>query len=160
MTSAVVNVLLPESIAPMTLPEKPDDTVVLHIPWDMQALGDLLDRLQTLGQQQEWSLPLLHKATLVIEELVVNALSYGAQTPETGMLEVRVQQQADHLCIDVYDNGCAFDPFSLSEPNLDADLDSRRVGGLGVFLVKTLSQTYRYERQDGLNHVQLHMTLD
>ena len=144
----------------MTLPEKPDDTEVLHIPWDMQALGDLLDRLQTLGQQQEWSLPLLHKTTPVMEELVVNALSYGAQTPETGVLEIRVEKQADLLCIDVYDNGTAFDPFSLSEPDLNADLDSRRVGGLGVFLVKTLSQSYHYERRDGLNQVQLYMALD
>jgi anti-sigma regulatory factor (Ser/Thr protein kinase) len=144
----------------MKLPEKYDDTLVLHIPWDLQVIGDLIVRLKTIGQQKGWSPQLLQKTMLVVEELVVNALTYGGQTPERGFLEVRLQVISGGLRIDVYDNGVSFNPFLLSEPDFDADLGSRRVGGLGVFLVKSLSQTHHYERLGMLNHVELRIAVD
>ena len=144
----------------MTLPGKNDETFALTIPWDLQAIGDLIEQMQTLGQQQRWSPSLLHKAVLVVEELVVNALTYGGQQRNTGMVQIQLQEQADQLCIDIYDNGAAFDPLSLAEPDVDADLDSRGVGGLGVFLVRELSSVCRYERKDGMNHVHLSLVRD
>ena len=139
----------------MTLPGNNDETFALTIPWDLQAIGDLIEQMQTLGQRRRWSPSLLHKAMLVVEELVVNALTYGGQQRNTGMVQIQLQEQADQLCIDIYDNGAAFDPLSLAEPDVDADLDSRGVGGLGVFLVRELSSVCRYEREDGMNHVHL-----
>jgi len=140
--------------------DEPENALTLQVPWSLQAMGDLLVRLETHADQQGWSPALTHKAMLVVEELVVNAISYGDQQPDAGKLEARLQAQSDGLHIDIRDNGRAFDPFSQSAPDIDADLDSRQVGGLGIFLTKELSSSFHYERKDGLNHVHLCIQFD
>jgi hypothetical protein len=59
----------------------------------------------------------------------------------------------------VEDDGKAFDPFSLGTPDIDAGLDDRAVGGLGVHLVKELMDEFDYRFIDGRNHVHLAKTL-
>ncbi|MEK7346552.1 MAG: ATP-binding protein [Pseudomonadota bacterium] len=132
-------------------------TVIIRIPWALNALSGLLDQLDTWGRHQGWSAALKNKTMLVLEELVVNAITYGERQPESGFLEVRLCDEGTCLRIDVLDNGIAFDPFSLAAPDIDADLDSRPVGGLGIFLTKELSASFSYQRINEMNHVRLSM---
>jgi serine/threonine-protein kinase RsbW len=53
------------------------------------------------------------------------------------------------------DNGLAFDPFSLDAPDTDLDLDSRAIGGLGVHLVRQMTESQHYEREGDRNRVTL-----
>ena len=101
------------------------------VPFGPVMVAPVIMAFGSPEQQQRWLPSLLHKAMLVVEELVVNVLTYGGQQRNTGMVQIQLQEQADQLCIDIYDNGAAFDPLSLAEPDVDADLDSRGVGGLG-----------------------------
>jgi serine/threonine-protein kinase RsbW len=139
----------------MTHTDESDNTVALHMSWDLKALGGLWDQLDALSESRAWSPALKNKTMLVLEELLVNAITYGGQRPETGFLEVVLREQPAYLLMDIRDNGEAFDPFSLPVPDIEADLDSRPIGGLGVFLTKALSSSFYYERKEGLNHVHL-----
>jgi serine/threonine-protein kinase RsbW len=51
------------------------------------------------------------------------------------------------------DDGPAFDPFSAAEPDTEADVETRDVGGLGVHFVRRMAREAAYERRDGLNRV-------
>ena len=54
------------------------------------------------------------------------------------------------------DDGIAFDPFtSAPEPDLDASVEERRIGGLGVYFVKTLMDEAAYERRGDRNRITL-----
>jgi len=139
----------------MTPTNESGNTVALHISWDLNALGVLWDQLDALSETRAWSPALKNKAMLVLEELLVNAITYGGQRPETGFLEVVLHEQPACLLMDIRDNGEAFDPFSLPAPDIEADLDSRPIGGLGVFLTKALSSSFSYVRKEGFNHVHL-----
>jgi anti-sigma regulatory factor (Ser/Thr protein kinase) len=92
----------------------------------------------------------LGELDLVVEELFVNVARYaGAGTvelrytvPEAGVLEVEMA-----------DDGRVFDPFTRPDPDLDLPLETRPVGGLGIFLVRRLTQSLRYSRDDGWNRI-------
>jgi anti-sigma regulatory factor (Ser/Thr protein kinase) len=43
------------------------------------------------------------------------------------------------------DNGRAFDPSSVPEPNVKADLSERKIGGLGMYLMRKLMDEVFYE---------------
>lgn len=139
----------------MTHTDESDNTVALYMSWDLNALGGLWDQLDALSESRAWSPALKNKVMLVLEELLVNAITYGGQRPETGFLEVVLREQPACLLVDIRDNGEAFDPFSLPAPDIEADLDSRPIGGLGVFLTNALSSSFSYQREEGLNHVHL-----
>ena len=93
--------------------------------------------------------------TLVIEELVVNAVNYGGQPPGQGWVEVCIDAAEDGVSVSIEDNGKAFDPFSVAEPDTELDLDSRAIGGLGVHFVREMTQIQGYERVGVINRVTL-----
>ena len=60
------------------------------------------------------------------------------------------------LTMVIKDHGVAFDPTQHAEVDIDADLDDRQIGGLGIHLVRTIMDTMSYERTaNGYNVVTL-----
>ena len=49
------------------------------------------------------------------------------------------------------DDGAAFDPREAPLPDLDAPLDQRQAGGLGMHLVRATMDAVEYRREDGRN---------
>jgi len=50
----------------------------------------------------------------------------------------------DNLVINVNDNGKPFAPDTIPPPDLDADLEKRRVGGLGIYFMKKIMDEVSY----------------
>ena len=60
------------------------------------------------------------------------------------------------LTLTVKDHGIPFDPTKHQEADVEADLDDRPIGGLGIYLVKNIMDTMTYQRTaDGYNVVTL-----
>jgi serine/threonine-protein kinase RsbW len=128
----------------------------LQIPHRIERLPGLLDAIEGLAAQHEWDAMFCSQILLVVEELVVNAVSYGGRDPDEGWVLVRVAHAPDGLFITIVDNGQPYDPFaSAPEPDLDLDLDSRSIGGLGVHFVREMTDIQTYVRSDGKNRVTL-----
>lgn len=121
----------------------------------VDQLPQILDGLEQTGAQQDWDTGLRMHIALVVEELVVNAASYGGRAPGEGWVEVRIEAIAEGLRIVIEDNGQAFDPFSVSEPDTELDLDSRAIGGLGVHFVREMTDRQTYERLGEINRITL-----
>jgi serine/threonine-protein kinase RsbW len=86
------------------------------------------------------------------EELVTNLVKYGYRdAAQPGSAEVTVRLDGDWFSIEIDDDGGPFDPFTQPEPDLDVPLEERRVGGLGLLLVKGLMERWRYRRQGNRN---------
>ena len=122
----------------------------------IEVLPALLDAIEGLAGEHNWTDSFRTNVLLVVEELVVNAISYGGRTAEDGWVTVRLLGTPEGLSLEIADNGVAFDPLaSTPEPSLDQDLDSRAVGGLGVFFVRELTDSQHYARINGENRVTL-----
>lgn len=92
---------------------------------------------------------------LCVEELFVNIAHY-AYNPDVGIAKISIDtvQSPDgkpKMVISFADEGRPYDPLSLPEPDIDAELDDRQIGGLGVFLVRTTMDNVGYEHKDGQN---------
>jgi serine/threonine-protein kinase RsbW len=96
---------------------------------------------------------------LALEELLTNTISYGFDDGPGHVIEVRIRREAADVVVEVIDNARPFDPFKAPVPNLDASIDDRPIGGLGVYLVKTVMDDVQYRRADGRNHVTLRKRL-
>jgi anti-sigma regulatory factor (Ser/Thr protein kinase) len=98
----------------------------------------------------------VHAVNLCVEELLVNIVNHGYGGTPSPDVEVELELQPGRVIIEVSDAAPAFDPTSDAlEPDLDAGLDERPIGGLGVHLVKRLTDHMSYRRVDGRNHVRL-----
>jgi anti-sigma regulatory factor (Ser/Thr protein kinase) len=54
---------------------------------------------------------------------------------------------------EVCDRGREFDPLGTPPADVASDLDQRRIGGLGIHLVRTLTDHLAYDRRDGTNRL-------
>jgi len=83
------------------------------------------------------------------EEIFVNIANY-AYKPDAGDVTLFIAA-GEKAVIKFEDNGKPYNPLEYSGPNLDTDIDSREIGGLGIYLVKKLVDTIEYARVDGKN---------
>jgi serine/threonine-protein kinase RsbW len=90
---------------------------------------------------------------LIIEELVTNTIKYGYDDASVHQIFVNVSFHDGRLCIEVRDNGHPFDPLAQDAPDLTLPTDERPIGGLGIHLVRQMTDDVRYERRGDENVV-------
>jgi len=96
------------------------------------------------------------RLALAFEEIFVNICHYAY--PDTpGPVAVHCRQVDAQLVVEIVDAGQAFDATTLAEPDLDADIESRHIGGLGWFLVRQMVDALDCRREEGQNIVRLTM---
>ncbi|MGH2566851.1 MAG: ATP-binding protein, partial [Bacteroidota bacterium] len=85
---------------------------------------------------------------LVVEELFTNMIKYNPGARED--INIRLQLFSNSLSIFLTDpNSQLFDITKVAEAKLDLPLQDRKPGGLGIHLVKTLTDSVRYEHENG-----------
>lgn len=118
---------------------------------EIERLADAVDRFcrdEALPDDAAFHL------NLVLEELVTNIVSYGYDAQDSGKeIAVRLQREPAGIAVEVIDEGRAFDPLSAPEPDLEASVEERPIGGLGVHFLRTLMHDLRYHRAEGRNHL-------
>ena len=88
---------------------------------------------------------------LVVEELLVNVASY-AYGDTGGELEISCWEEDKHyFTLSFTDWGDAFNPLEMPDPDLTANIDDRRIGGLGIHLVKKMANHISYIRKNERN---------
>ena len=93
----------------------------------------------------------LGKLDLVLEEILINVARY-AYTPESGAVEVAYAQAGpSKLHVEIADFGRVFNPLQADPPDLSRGLADRPIGGLGVFLVRSMVDSIAYCRQGDRN---------
>jgi serine/threonine-protein kinase RsbW len=97
---------------------------------------------------------------ILLEELLTNLAKYGySDRAEPGVAEIALALNGSRLEIEFIDDGCAFDPLAEALLNLDAPLEERPVGGLGLHLLRSLADVVRYERRNNKNVIRLSRTV-
>jgi anti-sigma regulatory factor (Ser/Thr protein kinase) len=86
------------------------------------------------------------ETNLVLEELFTNIINHGHRDSGDHEVLVRFRIEPDELRIEIEDDGVPFDPLTAEPPCLDADIEKRDVGGLGVFLARKFADKVSYER--------------
>ena len=76
----------------------------------------------------------VNKIQVAVEELFINVATYGGRPNLEVCFDVRVRN--GNLEIKMIDNGVRFDPLKRRAPDLEAGIDERDIGGLGIYLVK------------------------
>ena len=133
----------------------PRDPLDITVPRSLSHWSSVQEAITTHSQIQRWNEAVQHQVLFMVEELVVNTMTHGC--PQAGLpLEqawVRVEcWEEDHwIRIRITDNLMPFDPRQAPAPDLDASLEDRPIGGLGVHLTLTMADSFTYERRDGCN---------
>jgi serine/threonine-protein kinase RsbW len=87
---------------------------------------------------------------LAVEEAITNVIVHGYKEPG-GVVEITSHVNSDRVKVEIADTAPRFDPLSMPEPDLDGSIEERRIGGLGVFLIRQVMDGVSYRYENGKN---------
>ena len=110
--------------------------------------------LDEILDEKDCPLKIRLQIDLALEEMYINIANY-AYTPKTGEMELRVafDEAERELTLVLIDSGIPYDPLAKKDPDVKLSAEKRKIGGLGIYLVKKTMDSMMYERRDGRNIV-------
>mgnify|MGYP002521560404 FL=1 len=88
---------------------------------------------------------------LALEEAVVNVMTYAYPEGTKGYVDISAQSDNSGLKFVISDSGKPFDPTTKEEVDTTLPAEQREIGGLGIFLVRKMMDSVKYEYKDGHN---------
>lgn len=125
----------------------------LVVPGEHARVEDLNASLEAVLARHCVTRGVRDDVRLIVEELASNAIEHGGTDIPVGQheLSVDIGIEGDRLSLQFSDDGAPFDPTDATAPDLDADIDDRPIGGLGLHLIKQLAEEISYRRDGGFN---------
>lgn len=123
------------------------------IPATLEGLAVLMNWVEDWTQTHVAASEKAYAVRLIVEEISSNAIRYGYEDGQSGHITASLWGvDRDTFGLSLKDDGRAFDPLQqVTAPDLDADLDERAIGGLGVYFAVTSAKDSWYERRNGHN---------
>ena len=127
----------------------------IRLPAKRENLEKFSEHVLQCAEKQGIDRKRLMQINLSLEEVLVNICDYSYRDNE-GDIEVICGLDNDNrFVIEITDSGIPFDIHSFDEPDLDADISERNVGGLGIYLVKKMMDDIQYRFEDNKNILKL-----
>lgn len=103
--------------------------------------------VENLLEKSGCSMKVVHQALIAVDEIFSNIVRYSGADRVT----IRCMVAEREITLAFEDNGKAFNPLDTEEPDTSAPREKRRIGGLGVFIVKKSMDAVNYAYRDGKN---------
>jgi len=127
----------------------------IKVPAELEHLHSLIGAIGDCAKKQGLSDKRINEIKIAAEEALVNIFNY-AYEEKVGDVEVACKTgQGGTFVIEISDEGRPFDPLSLAEPDTTLDIDDRQIGGVGVLLMRKLTDELRYRREGNKNVLEL-----
>ena len=118
---------------------------------DIEELNKLEPFLNGIFERENLDMSMLPQIDLALEEAVTNIIMYAYPEGEKGTAELTVEVADGQISATLIDSGTPFNPLQQQEANLDVSLEERKIGGLGIHLIKEIMDVVEYAYEDGRN---------
>jgi serine/threonine-protein kinase RsbW len=95
----------------------------------------------------------IYNIQLAADEAASNIIEHAYEGVNDGLLELSCGVHGNTITIILVDHGESFDPSEIPLPDLKADLSERKIGGLGIFLMRKLMDEVHYEVKPNKHNV-------
>ena len=86
---------------------------------------------------------------VVADEIYSNIVHYS----EAKAAEILFRNDAEKIILVFEDDGNPYNPLEAEEPDITAGIEDRKIGGLGLFMVKKMAESVVYEYTAGKNQM-------
>ena len=88
---------------------------------------------------------------VAIEESVVNVMKYAYPSGGRGDVTIEAASNDAYLIFTIIDSGKPFDPTVQAEVDTSLPVKERKIGGLGIHIMRQNMDSMNYERRDSMN---------
>jgi len=138
-----------------------------HLIYSMQTVQfaakfEFLDEIREfvgdIARKNGFSDKEVYNIQLATDEAASNVIEHAYEGVTDGTLDISCGCKNNTITVILVDHGESFDPSDVPAPDLKADLSDRKIGGLGLFLMRKLMDEVHYYTEPGKNRNTLTMT--
>jgi serine/threonine-protein kinase RsbW len=121
----------------------------ITVPSRLECLDEVIAFIETELNEAGCAAKILAQIDIAVEEIFVNIAHYAYEGD--GLATVACGIQGGKITVTFTDGGVPYNPLEKEDPDTSSGAGDRKIGGLGIFIVKKSmdNMTYRYE--DGKN---------
>jgi len=142
------------------LPCKPEyfnmtDRMEFTIRNTRAELTSLIQRVNKLLEPRRLPERAVYVVNLVLEEILTNIIKYGYDDETVHRIDVRLDFFDDEIRIEFEDYSHEFNPLSVHPPDLTRPTLESQPGGLGIQLVRNMTESIEYKRENNRNFLKV-----
>ena len=118
-----------------------------------EFLDEIREFVGEIARQGGFSDKDVYNIQLATDEAASNMIEHSYENIPDGVIDLSCGMEDDLIRIVLIDYGVPFDPSAVPLPDLKADLSDRKIGGLGIFLMRKLMDEVRYEPKPDKSNV-------
>jgi serine/threonine-protein kinase RsbW len=88
---------------------------------------------------------------LAVDEACTNIVEHGYKGMDPGSIILSFRIEADRILVQITDFGHIFEPAEAPKPDVEAALEDRELGGMGLFLIYQTMDNIDYQTSDDGN---------
>ena len=119
-------------------------------PAEINELASVIVFLEEELDKAQANPKLMVTLAVALEELFVNVAHY-AYPDSKGTVKIGIDTSGDSIVIRLIDSGIPFDPTAKEDPDITESAEKRKIGGLGIYMVKKSMDSMIYEYKDKQN---------
>jgi sigma-B regulation protein RsbU (phosphoserine phosphatase) len=127
--------------------------LAMTVPAAFDAIAGVLQRYDDFAAANRLPEGVNRRVKLALDDLLNNIASYAYTDDGENLVDVSMELWPTRLVITISDSGVPFNPFGMNAPDVQASLEERDIGGLGIHLVRTVMDEVDYSRRGGRNVV-------
>jgi serine/threonine-protein kinase RsbW len=112
-------------------------------------LAQIREFVRSTAQEIGFSDDITGKIILAVDEACTNIIKHAYKYSPNGEINITIYSDNKKFSISITDSGNHFDPNKIPEPNLTEYFMQKRVGGLGMYLIKKLMDEVQYSTLSG-----------
>ena len=107
---------------------------------NLAVIGDFItEAMKQFGIEQA-----TFQVQLAVDEACTNIIQHAYSGESEKSIRILCSMSGNDLVIRIRDWGKPFDPHSVSTPEIESELSERKLGGLGIFLIRQMMDEVRY----------------
>lgn len=118
---------------------------------NLAELNGFCGHLEAFAQAQGLSKKNILTITLCIEECITNIISHGYQDNKEHWIEITLKSEDKKFIVCIEDDGISYNPTDTAAPDLKCTFEEKKIGGLGVHLIKHFMDNIVYRRLSNKN---------
>lgn len=96
---------------------------------------------------EEFGSKVIHQIAIIFDEIYSNIVKYS----KAENLELKIGMIDNVIYLVFEDDGIPYNPLENQEPDTGVPIGERGIGGLGLFMVKRMTEYMEYKYQNGKN---------
>jgi serine/threonine-protein kinase RsbW len=116
----------------------------MTFPARFEFLDEIREFVAQIAREGGFTEKEIYSLQLAADEAASNIIEHAYEGVSDADFDVTCDMHGDSLTITMLDTGKPFNPSNVKLPNLKADLSERKIGGLGVYLMRKLMDEVHY----------------